>query len=169
MSLGRVAYRVRQFATAFTVRMRPHERVEVESLLGPGEEALFYHVKRAARRHSLQVYRQLRCRGIQDRYLLAAALLHDVGKGRVTIAHRVAAVLLEAVVPALLDSLATSQGPRWKRAFYYQRHHAELGADLVQRAGAHPMVVALVGNHHKGGQEGGPPGLADLRQADEDS
>jgi len=168
VSPGRVAYRVKQFATAFTVQMRPQERTEVESLLSPGEMGLFYGMRRAARRHSLQVYRHLRRRGQQDRYLLAAALLHDVGKGRVTIAQRVAAVLLMAYAPALLNRLATPGGPRWKRAFYYHGHHAELGAELVKRAGAHPSVVALVENHHKDAR-GGPPCLAALREADENS
>lgn len=168
MSPGRVAYRVRQFATAFIVQWRAQEKAEVVGILSPGELALFYGMRRAALRHSLQVYRHLRRRGIQDRDLLAAALLHDVGKGQVTLAHRVAAVLLKATLPGWLDRLAGPAGPRWKRAFYFHRHHAKLGAELVERAGSQPRVVALVENHHRPGLED-PPGLAALREADEDS
>lgn len=162
-----MAYRVKQFAWAFAIRMRPQERAEVEGLLSPGERALFYRMGRPARRHGLQVFRHLRRQGYQDRQLLAAALLHDVGKGRVTLAHRVAAVLLEALWPGLLARVASPQGG-WRQGFYRHRYHAELGAEMAHRAGSHPRIVALIRHHHQDGQPG-PPGLADLRLADEGS
>lgn len=168
MRSGRVAYRVKQFASAFTVRMRPQEREEVTNLLLPEELALFYGMRRPALRHALQVYRLLRLQGTPDRDLLAAALLHDVGKGRVTVAHRVAAVLLETSAPALLDRIASPMGPRWRQGFFFHRHHAELGAELVERAGSNPTVVALVRDHHREGRAS-VPGLTELQKADEDS
>ncbi|MDP2726144.1 MAG: HD domain-containing protein, partial [Dehalococcoidia bacterium] len=115
---------------------------------------------------SLQVYRHLRRQGAQDRDLLVAALLHDVGKGQVSIVHRVAVVLLEATWPAALFRIASPKGPRWRRGFYEHCHHAELGAELARLAGSHPRVVALVRYHHGNGRQE-LPDLTALRQADE--
>lgn len=168
MKLDRAAYRVKQFASAFAIRMLPRERAVVEGLLSPGELALFYSMGHPALRHSLRVFRRLRRQGLHDRQLLAASLLHDVGKGRISMAHRVAAVLLEASWPGLLDRMALPQGPRWRRGFYEHQHHPELGAELARGAGSDPRVVDLIRYHHADGQRE-PPGLAALRMADEGS
>lgn len=166
MRPGRLAYRARQFARAFTVKVHPQEWIEVERLLSPGELALFYGMTGSALRHGLAVYRHLRRMGTQDRDLLAAALLHDVGKGRLTVAHRVAAVVLEAIRPGQLKRVASPQGPGWRRGLYDHLHHQELGAELAQRAGSSAVVVDLIRHHHQDGRQG-PPGLAALQMADE--
>ena len=163
-----MAYRVKQFASAFTVHMRPEEWTEVKALLRPEELGLFCDMSRSALRHGLQVHRHLIRQGAVDRDLLVAALLHDVGKRRVTLAHRVTAVLLEAAMPRLLDRLALPQGPRWRQGFHEHRHHAEIGAELARGAGCHSRVVYLIQHHHEDGRQD-PPGLAALRAADEDN
>lgn len=168
MRPGRVAYRVKQFACAFATKMRPLERAEVENLLNRGELALFDGMSKPAVRHSLRVFRKLRRLYGDDSHLLTAALLHDVGKGRVSIAHRVAVVLLEAAWPAMLDRIGSSDGLGWTRGFYEHQHHSELGAEMARRAGSQPRVVDLIRYHHAGVQQG-PPGLAVLRMADEGS
>ncbi len=163
-----MAYRVKQFACAFATRLRPQERTEVENLLNPDELALFYGMSRPALHHSLRVFRKLRMECPDDAQLLAAALLHDVGKGRMSIAHRVAVVLLEASRPDVLEAIASREGPGWRRGFYEHQHHPDLGAEMVRRAGSGQRVVELIRHHHTADLDG-LLGLASLRMADEGS
>lgn len=163
-----MAYRVKQFACALITRMRPQERAEIEGLLTPEETALFFGMTRPAIRHGLRVFRHLRWSGSNDRELLAAALLHDIGKGQVGLAHRVAVVLLEAACPALLLRIGSKNDPRWRRGFHRHCLHPELGAELARQAGSQSRVVELIRYHHASVQNG-PPGLAVLRMADEGS
>jgi len=79
-----------------------------------------------------------------------------VGKGPLLVWDRVAFVLLCAASPSLTERLAlrlnapreASSGLRRRRdALWRLRHHAALGADLVEAAGAPPRVVELVRRH----------------------
>ncbi|MDO8690568.1 MAG: HD domain-containing protein [Dehalococcoidia bacterium] len=168
MRSGRVAYRVTQFARAFTTKMGPQEPAELERLLNHDELALFYGMSKAALRHGLLVFRQLRRQGCDDSQLLTAALLHDVGKSRVSLAHRVVGVLLGMIWPTSICRMASANGRGWRRGFYEHLYHPELGARMVLQAGSQPRVVELIRRHHAG-VEGGPQGLSALRMADEGS
>lgn len=124
--------------------------------LPPAGRALFAQMSRNDQRHSLTVYRSLLARNCDDPDLLAASLLHDSGKGggRVRLWVRPPVVLLHAFAPRLLDWLARqpAQGrrvPRWRRAFYYAWHHAEIGADLAAEAGLSEHSVLLIRTHHQ--------------------
>jgi hypothetical protein len=82
--------------------------------------------------------------GASDTGLLVAALLHDCGKGRVALWHRVAYVLLHALAPALLRRWAAENGAAWRRALWRLWHHPELGARLVLAAGADADVARMI-------------------------
>src|SRR5947209_1277881 len=75
-------YRVWQMARAlFPRRLAAADRAIVEQTLPPAGQALFTAMAANDQRHSLAVYHALRARGTDDAELLAAALLHDSGKG----------------------------------------------------------------------------------------
>src|SRR3954454_2831789 len=104
--LRAVRYRVYQFFRS--LRPRPldsDDRRILETILPPAGRALFATMSRNDQRHSLTVYRSLRVRRCDDADLLAAALLHDVGKGagRVPLWARPPVVLLRRFAP---DALA---------------------------------------------------------------
>ena len=131
------------------------DRAILAATLPPGGRALFATMSRNDQRHSLTVYRALASRGCQDPDLLAAALLHDVGKGggRVPLWVRPPVVLLHAFAPGLLRSLtrAPASGapvPWWRRPFYYAWHHPDVGADLAARAGLPERAVLFIRTHH---------------------
>ena len=149
---------------------------EARQVLGPDLYSLFRAMPEQYRVHALNVYRGVLEAGGSDPALLQAALLHDSGKydpgtGRyVTVAHRVAVVLMEAV-PGGRRLLRRLAAPRWGKGvvfypFYLSRRHAALGARLAARHGASPAAVRLIAGHHGRGSD---PALKLLQSADEES
>jgi hypothetical protein len=131
------------------------DRAEAIEALPPNLRGPFFAMAPNDQRHGLRVYRLLLGQGQTDADLLAAALLHDCGKalGRIGLWQRVALVLVRATRPSLLDRLAGSgaSSPRgsWRYAFYLQREHARLGADLASQAGASPSTAAYIRRHEE--------------------
>ncbi len=152
--LARARYRVWQALYRLVARVGEADLAPVRAYLPPAGQALFLTMSRGDQRHSLDVFAALTATGCDDRDLLAAALLHDAGKGnhRVRYPMRPAIVLLHAWAPRLLDWLAgpaaTAPIGWWRRPFRDAWHHAELGAILAQRAGLAPRVVELIRTHH---------------------
>jgi hypothetical protein len=150
-------YRVGQFFRAVAALaegdLREPDRALVREVLPADLQVLFLRMAPNDQRHSLGVYRKLQGQGHADADLLAAALLHDCGKalGRIALWQRVTLVLVKAVRPALLNWLAgpddSASGRSWRYAFYLQREHARLGADLASQAGAAPATVAYIRRH----------------------
>jgi hypothetical protein len=125
----------------------------------------------ADRRHAIGVAREVTRRwpaapvapagappdGGPARPVLAAALLHDVGKvesGLGTMARVVATVLWAGLDDARAERWATlepDQGPlvalRGRLGRY--RRHPEIGAALLREAGADPLTAAWAGEHHR--------------------
>lgn len=121
---------------------------------------LFEAMPRGDQWHGLCVAQRLAAQGWQDADLLAAALLHDVGKANsgLTLAHRTLIILLRWLRVGWFERLTTSdQG--WHRPFYAHRYHAALGAELLAVAEASPEIIALV-KAHEGHGEAVSPGLA---------
>jgi hypothetical protein len=158
-------YRVWQFWRS--LRPRPlddDDRAILATTLPPDGCALFATMSRNDQRHSLMVYQALRERGCTDDELLAAALLHDSGKGggRVRLWVRPPVVLLKTFAPRLLFWLARNDHSWWRRPFYNAWHHAEIGADLAAAAGLPARTVLLIRTHH---QPDGP--AAELHAVDD--
>jgi hypothetical protein len=153
MTLGNALYRSRQFFSSLRPRVDSATLDEASELLSGGERELFDTMTRRDQQHCLNVYRRLRDERHAERDLLAAALLHDAGKGRIALWHRVAFVLLEAGAPGLLrrvaergDGTAQTGGDSggWRQALYRCLHHAELGAEAARRAGSSERTIALI-------------------------
>lgn len=113
--------------------------------------------------HSVATARWLLERGHGDPDLVAAALLHDIGKGQQRRRDRVAWVLLSATG---LGSAAADAGSRLeiRRALQRTRTHAAAGAEALARAGACERVIDLTRRHHDASN--GDPVLALLQAAD---
>jgi hypothetical protein len=137
-------HRVRQFAGALRPRVDAGARAEAYRWLSPAERALFETMTLRDQQHGIDVYRRLRSQAAgDDPPLFVAALLHDCGKGRVALWHRVAHVLLGAT-PGLRARIASEQGPEWRRAMSRLLRHPELGARLAEQAGADPDAVRMI-------------------------
>lgn len=166
-----VLYRLRQVRQqlGFVAPLSAIDWEEVAHWLSPSALALFQTMSVADQQHSLRVCRGLEARGSSNKDLLAAALLHDVGKaqGRVPFWTRPVIVMGKRYMPGLLSRLAVypraGQGlSRWQRALGYAWWHAEVGAELAAAAGLSERAVEYIRTHH---QEDGP--AAELHSVDE--
>ena len=138
-------YRVRQFRDHLLARVSPDERAGAHALLPTAAGQVFDAMPQADQRHALDVVGRLRSAGQTDPDLLAAALLHDAGKGnRLRLWHRVVAVLVEAVAPSRMDTLASSDPGSWRHPFYIHRHHESISARAALDAGCGPRVAAFI-------------------------
>jgi hypothetical protein len=173
MWLQAVIYRLAQGFQHLGLAAAPSaaDYAEVARWLPGSALPLFRSMSYADQQHSLRVCRGLQERGCGEHDMLAAALLHDVGKagGRAPIWTRPAIVLGKLLVPRLLRRLAVNPRdtgaenyPRWRRALGYAWWHADVGADLAASAGLSERAVLYIRTHH---QAGGPAAL--LHSVDE--
>jgi hypothetical protein len=135
---------------------------------------LYQAMPRYDQQHALNVCHTLERWGYTERDLLAAALLHDVGKSvaqgaRVWLSHRVAVVLIRVFWPSLLGRLAKDEGASWRQPFYVQVHHAAIGAEAAQRAGCSATTVGLIRHHEDAPDQILDPLLAALQAADSEN
>ncbi len=177
-ALQRAHYRVRQFGQAARASLRPlqpADEAEARDVLPESAWALYASMPQVDRRHALEVWRTLRAQGHTDPALAQAALLHDCAKheGGITLAHRVAVVLLKAYRPAFLAGWAAAPAPGpggWRQAFWAHAHHPETGAALAATAGCDPRAVELIRRHQEPLAQVEPdPWLAALQTADDDN
>lgn len=168
-----IAYRLWQVRQqlGFVAPLSAEERQQVAQWLPASALPLFQTMSAADQRHSLKVCQGLLARGCTDSDMLAAALLHDVGKaqGRVPFWTRPAIVLGKLCAPRLLKRLVVSpyEGrgiPAWRRALSNAWRHAEIGAELAAAAGLSEKAVLYIRTHH---QPDGP--AAELHIVDEAS
>jgi hypothetical protein len=161
-------WQVRQ-QLGFMPPLTSKERLEVARRLPASALPLFESMSDADQQHALRVCRGLQERGCSDEDMLAAALLHDVGKanGRVPFWTRPVIVIGKRLAPRLLARLAVypqAGQPRWRRSLGYAWWHADIGADLAADAGLSKLAVLYIRTHH---QEHGP--AAELHLVDEAS
>lgn len=163
--IARAPYRARQFFRGFRTTLTAGEIATMHALLTGEERALFLGMGPRDRRHSMDMVHWLRTNlstpgGLASDEVLAAALLHDIGKGPLRVWDRVAFVLLgaaDAVAGSRLrDRIAAEGGGRFRNALWRLEYHARLGAGRL--GGSRPNVVWLVAHH----TDREPPASADL-------
>ena len=167
MLVERWLYRARQAGKVRGRKLTRQEWPEVKEVMSPPLFDLFLSMRGIAQRHGYDVYRMLRSQGWTDPDLLAAALLHDVGKGRLSVASRALWVLLGAWSKGLRERLALHPVlGRWL-GLRVNLYHAALGAELVHQAQGSLITAWLIANHQLQGHA--DPVLQALQRADSDS
>ena len=121
------------------------------------QQRLFDRMPPNDQQHALAVVRTLQQAGYQQRVLMQAALLHDVGKSMgQPLIHRVLIVLFEAFWPSALSWLSGETTGRplsvewaswWRRPFVIHAQHAQIGATWAEEAGCELAVVRLIARH----------------------
>lgn len=139
---------VRRFLGSLSpVPLRAEDEAWTNAQLGPGERQLWQRMSRADQKHAVGVARVVADRvGADERAVIAAALLHDIGKVDADLGTfgRVAATLV-----------GRRRGARWQDApgirgrIGRYLHHDAIGAGLLADAGADPLTVAWTREHHR--------------------
>jgi putative nucleotidyltransferase with HDIG domain len=117
-----------------------------------GEVRLWRRMGRADRRHGVAVARRTAAAlgPAADRAVLAAALLHDVGKAdsRLGPVGRALATVV-GLGGGRERALALSRRRGLARRVGLYLRHGEIGADMLALAGADPLTVAWAREHHQ--------------------
>lgn len=138
--------RIRQFREASRLPSATDYALAREILAGP-LFALFEAQHPRDIIHSAATANWLVQRGHHDHDLLAAALLHDIGKGEQRRVDRVGYVVAGEL--RLAGLLADERSPfAFRRALARSLTHSTRGAGTLERAGAPARVVELTRLHH---------------------
>lgn len=144
----RPLYRLRQFFQAIFVRPDAAALTEVKTVLGSDLFNLFSQMTPFDQEHSIRVYWKLLECGESDPDLLAAGLLHDVGKSRypLPIYERAIVVLFRDFFAG--RHLGSGGAIRWwERPFYNAQHHPVWGAEMALKHGASEKTAVLIRRH----------------------
>ena len=154
-----VRYRLEQFLRALTAQRTISKRraERATKSLPPQARALFARQAPPDQRHALAVYETLLAEGHTNEDLLAAALLHDVGKAAVQASpwQRGMFVLWERFLPASLHPGMSeaagraddSEGRERRLATY--ANHPEIGARWAAEVGCSALTVELIRHHER--------------------
>jgi hypothetical protein len=158
-----VAHLVRRFVGSLWPG-GPSRRREgwVAIVLSPAEHRLWRRMSGPDRRHAVVVARRVdkAMGGDAGRPVLAAALLHDVGKVEAGL----------GVVGRVAATAAALTGRRPGGAMGAYLRHAEVGAQLLEEAGSDPLTVTWAREHHLPADQWTLPAdvAAVLKAADDD-
>jgi hypothetical protein len=164
MNAARWIYRTRQFWQALELRnlglSRKKDLTDLEqarTVLSAPLFILFTRLQPSEQAHSLRVLQALQVEGENQPDLLAAALLHDVGKIRMPLR------LWERVLIVLVHPAEQTNQSGWRRSFarfikslkitnkalLVAENHAAWGAELAVSAGASPLTISLIRRHQE--------------------
>lgn len=148
MSLA--GHRVAQFLRAAFARPAAGDGALLEQHLPPPLHPAFTRLSRAEQAHAVATLRTLLRQGHTDPDLLAAALLHDLGKSRapLRLLERVLIVLAQSWLPRRAARWGQGEPCGWRRPFVVAAHHPAWGEALVLEAGGSPRLAEIVRRHH---------------------
>jgi hypothetical protein len=115
----------------------------------PGERALWWRMSGADRRHAVGVARHavalLSAGGPARREVVAAALLHDVGKVEAGLGTFARVAVTAGAIAVGRERLVAPPAPAPVRRYLA---HDTIGAALLRDAGSDPLTAAWAGEHH---------------------
>jgi predicted HD phosphohydrolase len=149
--ISRLAYRSRQFWNALFGSRKDLTSEALLAYLALAQEQLFRRMQNSEQNHAYQILKRLEIAGQTDPDLLAAALLHDVGK----ILYPLSTI--DRVMIVMGKHFFRRAAQRWgegtpsgmRRPFVVAERHAEWGADLAAQADATSRTVELIRRHQE--------------------
>jgi hypothetical protein len=149
--IARLAYRSRQFWNALLGSRKYLTDEALFPYLTPVQQLLFRQMQPSEQAHAYQLLKRLETAGQTNADLLAAALLHDVGKilYPLSILDRVMIVLGKRFFSRAVQHWAEGTPSGLRLPFVVAERHAEWGADLAAQAGATSRTVELIRRHQE--------------------
>jgi hypothetical protein len=145
-----IFYRGRQFWRGLRARPTRQGMAEAQEVLTPDLYNLFVRLQPSELAHTINVFRAVREQS-QDPELLAAALLHDIGKIVVPLAlwEKIFIVLarnlgLESFFDRFNRGGRDTKTSGFSRGLVVAERHPPRGAEQAHQAGATRMVVQLI-------------------------
>lgn len=150
-------YRVWQFWKALLAKPDQNDFAIVKRILPVELQALFSQMTKDEQAHSIRVCKKLIAEGETEMDLLAAALLHDVGKTLYPLKlwERIWVVLwkerkMEKESADLrIPWNEINLHPWWRRAMIVGKNHPTWGAQLLRQYQVSPRLLWLVQNHQE--------------------
>lgn len=138
VAIGKALHLSKRFFQVLAAkRLGPAEQEEVAQWLRVEEAALFWSQQVADQRHGLETARKLAATEPEDRELIRAGLLHDVGKSAVRISA------FGRTFATLLDLAGLPMSARMRK----YRDHGPIGGAALEELGAEELVVAFAARH----------------------
>jgi hypothetical protein len=161
---SKTGYRIWQFFQSLKQPPGDDDWQLVEAILSPTELALFQELPVQDQNHCLRVLKGIQARGEEDKDLLKAALLHDLGKLLFPLRRweRIMAVLVMGLFPRKVKNWGEGGPAGLKRPLVVIRKHPDWGADLAKNAGSSPKTVWLIKHHEDGILENAPADMSRL-------
>lgn len=164
--------RILQFIRAVTAKVTVEDAKYISAHLNAEEQKIFFALSLADQSHSLRTAYTIERliiedkRGVDREFLIRCALLHDVGRraGDLTIMGKIFVVLITSLAPKFAKRLELNGN----RALYIYHHHAELGAQKLQRLGLY-KEAKIIAKHHASPKPDDPLELKLLRMADNEN
>ena len=153
----RFTYRISQFWSVLrSSAPAEHELDQAKSVLTESQMELFLQLQPSEQRHGLRMLQALRNQGETQLDLLAAALLHDIGKviQPLQLWERVLIVIARKLIPDKVTTWGGGEPKGWKRPFVISRKHPEWGAELVSKIGGSTLLLNLIRNHENEAPDG---------------
>ena len=121
------------------------------SILTEQQMALFSRLQPSEQTHSLRVLKYLLDQGESHPDLLAAALLHDIGKVcyPLRLWERVVIILGKQLIPDKITAWGLGEPKGWRRPYVISCLHPEWGAQLVSQSSASPLLLDLIRYHQQ--------------------
>ena len=161
-----------QFVRALTARVSVDDGQYISAHLNAEEQKIFFSMSVADQVHSLRTAYTIERliiedkRGVNREFLIRCALLHDVGRraGDLTTMGKVFAVLVTSFAPKFAERLEINGN----RSLYVYHHHAQLGAQKLQKIGLF-KEAKIIAKHHAPPKPDDPFELKLLRLADNEN
>jgi putative nucleotidyltransferase with HDIG domain len=149
--MTRAGYRASQFVHALFANPAADDAGMAAAHLPPAVRPLFDSMRRAEQAHSLAVLRALKRQGYTDPDLMAAALLHDIGKTRAPLRlfDRVLVVLSHSLMSSAARTWSAGAPSGWRRPWVVAAQHAGWGGEMVAHAGGSARLEAIIRRHHE--------------------
>lgn len=145
-----IFYRVKQFYWALTSDINEQDIKFIKNILNIEELKLFSRLSINEQKHCVKVAYDVKCicnnkQGIIDeKLLLKAALLHDIGK-----IHKKLNLIDKSII-VLLDKISKGRLRKFSKKskinVYY--NHGKIGVDILKRFEYNKKLFYLIENHH---------------------